>query len=366
MTYNWQRKDWPSFLFDLSAVAELLHTFAERSGRVEGLLEGLPSDLGAEAVLQLMISEAIKSSAIEGEILDPEEVMSSIRNQLGMNVTQKPVRSRKADGAGRLMVAVRSDFAEPLNEETLFEWHRMLLGSVRGLRVGAWRIGDEPMQIVSGSLGKRRVHFEAPHSMNVPAEMAGFITWFNETAPDGCRPISQAPVRAAIAHLYFESIHPFDDGNGRIGRAISEKALSQGLRHPVALSLSRVIEAERKAYYDALNEAQHDSEVTSWVTYFVNVVLRSQIDAEDQIRFVLKKWKFFQTFAERLNARQERAARRMFDAGPSGYIGGMSARKYMAITGASKATATRDLHDLAAMGALVPVGSGRSARYDLH
>lgn len=365
MTYNWQQPDWPEFRFDLDGVVDPLLGFADHAGHVGGLLEGLPEDLGTEAVLDLMMAEAVRSSAIEGETLSRDAVMSSIRNRLGLNPVPQPVNSRMADGAGELMVAVRNGFQEPLSEETLFSWHRMLLGGTPGLRVGGWREGGDPMQVVSGRIDRPTVHFEAPPSERVPAEMARFIAWFNDSATGGPKAIPHPPVRSALAHLYFESIHPFEDGNGRIGRALSEKALSQGLGRPVVLSLSSAIEAGRNAYYDALKAAQRSNEVTAWVHWFVVVVVRAQRDAEAQVRFVLRKSKFFQRFGSGLNERQLKVVRRIFEAGPEGFTGGMNARKYVALTGASKATATRDLQHLARLGALVSVGGGRSTRYEL-
>jgi Fic family protein len=365
MTYNWQQPDWPEFRFDLGDVAALLTSFADHAGRVGGLLEGLPGDLETEAVLDLMIAEAVRSSAIEGEVLSRDDVRSSIRNRLGLNPVPQPVDSRLADGAGELMVAVRNGFQEPLSEEMLFAWHRMLLGGSTDLRVGGLREGGDPMQVVSGRIDRPTVHFDAPPSARVAEEMARFIRWFNDSAPGGPREIPQPPLRSALAHLYFESIHPFEDGNGRLGRALSEKALSQGLGRPVVLSLSRTIEAERNAYYDALKAAQRSNEVTPWVHWFVGIVVTAQRDAEAQVRFVLRKSKFFQRFERELNERQLKVVRRMFEAGPEGFTGGMNARKYVALTGSSKATATRDLQELARLGALVAVGGGRSTRYEL-
>lgn len=363
MRYNWQQSDWPDFRYDLTVVSEDLLAFAAHSGRVEGLLEGLPDELELDAVLDIMIAEALQSSAIEGETLDREAVMSSIRNRLGLNLKPQPVKSRMADGAGELMVAVRSSFSESLSEEMLFSWHRMLLGGLDDLRVGDWRVGGDPMQVVSGRIDKPTVHFEAPPSTAVPHEMARYIAWFNRTAPTGEVPINSAPVRSAIAHLYFESIHPFEDGNGRLGRAISEKALSQNLGRPVVLSLSRTIEANRNAYYDALKAAQEGNEITGWIAWFVRTVLEAQLDAEAQIRFVVRKSKFFQRLEDQLNERQIKVLQRMLEAGPEGFQGGMNARKYVALTGSSKATATRDLQHLARMGAFTPIGAGRSTRY---
>ncbi|MEM1085866.1 MAG: Fic family protein [Verrucomicrobiota bacterium] len=365
MLFNWQQDDWPEFRYRTDGLTELLLGFADHAGRVGGFLEGLPEELGTEAVLDLMISEAIRTSAIEGETLKPDAVMSSIRNHLGLNAVAQPVGSRLADGAGKLMVAVRNSFKEPLSEETLFRWHRMLLDGTTDLRVGAWRKGSDPMQVVSGRIDEPTVHFEAPPAARVPLEMERFIAWFNATAPGSKDAIPHAPIRSAVAHLYFESIHPFEDGNGRIGRALSEKALSQGLGRPVVMSLSHTIDEKRSKYYAALKSAQRSNEITSWIDWFVGVVVEAQKDAESQIRFLLQKSKFFQRLESILNERQLKVLRRMFEAGPAGFTGGMNARKYVALTGASKATATRDLQYLAELGALVSLGGGRSTRYEL-
>lgn len=366
MKYNWQQNDWPCFRYDAYRVSETLLEFAEHSGRVGGMLAGLPEGIEAEAVLDLMIAEAMKSSAIEGETLDQLEVMSSIRNHLGLNTPPLPVRSRKADGAGELIVAVRASYQEPLSEAVMFDWHKMLLKGERGFPLGEWRTGTSPMQVISGAIHRPKIHFEAPPSIQVPAEMERFIRWFNETAPGESSEIRHAAIRSAIAHIYFESIHPFEDGNGRIGRAISEKALSQGLRRPALLSLSRTIEADKNSYYDALQVAQASNEITPWLEYFIRVVLEAQLDTERRIEFVLKKTKYFQRIKDKVSERQLRVINRMLAEGHEGFIGGINARKYIAITGVSKATSTRDLQDLAEIGALNPIGAGRSARYELN
>jgi Fic family protein len=366
MTYNWQQKDWPEFRYDLSGIDDVLLTFAEKTGRVDGLLKGLPADTQAEAAIDMMVAEAVKTSAIEGEYLSREDVMSSIRRNLGLGGHAKSSGDRRAEGAAALMVDVRDSYAVPLSEAKLFEWHRMIMAGSRRVRSGRWRTHAEPMQVVSGPVGKDKVHFEAPPSSRVPVEMKQFIAWFNETGPGGTRELTKPVVRSAVAHLYFESIHPFEDGNGRIGRAISEKALSQGLGRPVLMSLSRAIEAKRKEYYEALKTAQQSNEITPWISWFVDAALEAQMQAEEQIDFTLKKTKIFDRFCDQLNERQLRMLRRMLEEGPKGFEGGMSARKYMSITGASKATATRDLHDLAAQGLLDAFGGGRSARYKLN
>lgn len=365
MTYNWQQKDWHEFRYDLSGVEDDLLAFAERTGRATGLFEGLTTDAQAEAAIEMMVAEAVKTSAIEGELLSRRDVMSSIRKNLGMD-GGAPAGDRRAEGAAALMVDVRNSFEAPLSEAKLFEWHRMIMAGSRRIAAGQWREHGEPMQVISGPAGKEKVHFEAPSSSKVPGEMKRFIEWFNETGPGGKKEIKKAVVRSAVGHLYFESIHPFEDGNGRIGRALSEKALSQGVGRPVLLSLSRAIEADRNGYYAALQEGQKSNEITPWVTWFVNVALAAQIQAEEQIDFTLKKTRLFDRFGGQLNERQLQILRRVLQEGPEGFKGGMSAKKYMSITGTSKPTATRDLQDLADKGVFVPFGSGRSTAYKVN
>ena len=365
MKYNWQQTDWPEFKYDVSQVQDILFTFAEKTGHVSGILKSLPDSTQTEAIIDLMVSEAVKTSAIEGKHLNRSDVMSSIRHNLGLSTDPQRVVDQYARGAADLMVDVRKTYREPLSEQKLLEWHKMILSSSRQVTVGAWREHKEPMQIISGPVGKWKVHFEAPPSEKVPGEMARFINWFNITTPGEKQEIKNPMLRSAIAHLYFESIHPFEDGNGRIGRAISEKALSQGLGRPVLLSLSETIEADRKTYYKTLKTAQRSIEVTAWIVYFSNTVLEAQSRAEEGIDFILKKTKFFDQFKDRLNKRQMKVIRRMLDEGPKGFEGGMSAKKYIAITRTSKATATRDLQYLSEIGVLKQTGGGRSVRYHL-
>ena len=364
MSYNWQKSDWPHFHYDLSGIEDALFAFAEKTGRVGGLLKGLTADAQMETSIEMMVVEAIKTSAIEGELLSRKDVMSSIRNNLGLT-SEAPIGDKRAAGAAALMIDVRNSFGASLSEDMLFDWHRMVMQGHRHIAAGCWRTHVEPMQVVSGPIGHERVHFEAPPSSQVPEEMQRYIQWFNDTAPGGKHEIRKAAVRSAIAHLYFESIHPLEDGNGRIGRALSEKALSQGLGRPAVLSLSRVIEARRKEYYDALKEGQQSNEITSWVTWFIDMAIAAQIQAEEQIDFTLKKTRLFDRFRDQLNERQLQILRRMLDEGLKGFDGGMSANKYMSITGASKATATRDLQDLADKGIFVPTGGGRSTHYTI-
>jgi len=362
MTYNWQQKDWLEFSYDPSEIEGQLLAIAEEAGYVNGLLKALPANIQTETLINIMVSEAIKTSAIEGEFLSQPDVMSSIKNKLGLNGDNIIVHDKKAKGAGELMVAVRNSYAEPLTENVLFEWHKMLLGQSSKITVGAWRSHAEPMQVVSGTIGKEKIHFEAPPSDRVPGEMQRFIHWFNDSAPGEKKEIKKAPIRSAIAHLYFETIHPFEDGNGRIGRAIAEKALSQTIGRPVMLSLSQAIEADKKSYYAALEAAQRTNDITGWLKYFVHVIYNAQVSVKELIDFTLKKVNFIANHKQKLNERQLKVVLRMLES-PDGFEGGMTAKKYTSITKTSKATATRDLQILADLGVLIAKGGGRSIHY---
>ncbi len=366
MKYNWQQEDWPEFRYHLNEIENLLFEFAEQIGHVSGMLKSMSEEVKMETIINVMVTEAIKTSEIEGEHLSRQDVVSSIRNNLALNQAQEPVKDKLSQGAGELMVDVRKSYAEPLNEEKLFSWHKMLFKGNRKITIGAWRKHTDPMQVVSGTIGKEKIHFEAPPSSSLPKEMKKFINWFNETAPHGKNEIKKAPVRSAIAHLYFESIHPFEDGNGRIGRAIAEKALSQTIGRPGLLSLSRTIEMDKKSYYDALEKAQKSNEITLWLQYFIPLIVKAQKQTNEVIDFILKKSKFFDRYKNELNERQLKVVKRMFDEGPAGFEGGMSAKKYMVITKTSKATATRDLQDLIEKQILNIEGGGRSTHYILN
>ncbi|MEM8937946.1 MAG: Fic family protein [Bacteroidota bacterium] len=362
MRYNWQQKDWLNFQYQTINIEDKLYDFAQRTGRISGVLAGLSEAEQTEAMINLMVSEAIKTSEIEGEYLSRNDVMSSIRRNLGLNPELPLTKDKRAEGAAELMLAVRNDFLKPLTSSILFEWHSMLMKGNTQIQVGQWRTHEEPMQIISGGMGREVVHFEALPSKKVSAEMDGFIKWFNASQGEIKKPI----IRAAIAHLYFETIHPFEDGNGRIGRALAEKALSQSIGRPVLFSLSKSIEGNKKAYYDALQRAQRSNEITDWIKYFVKTVLDAQIDAEQEIEFTLKKTKFFDEHKHELNERQQKVVRRMLDEGHQGFNGGMNARKYVSLAKTSKATATRDLQDLVVKGIFKPIGGGRSTRYEFN
>ena len=368
VTYNWQQEDWPHFKFSLENVEDDMLIFSEKVGRVSGILEGLPEETKQDVIVDIILAEAIKTSEIEGEYPSRKDVLSSIRKNLGLQHSPEHIKDKSAAGLGELMIDIRRTFKEPLTEAKLFAWHKMLLRENKKLEVGQWRTHEEPMQVISGAMGKEKVHYEAPPSSKVTKEMKKFIQWFNDSGPGGKSEIKKAPVRSAIAHLYFETIHPFEDGNGRIGRAIAVKALSQTIGRPVMLSLSRTIEAKKSIYYASLEKAQRSNEITPWMEYFAKTALDAQREAETQIDFTLKKTKFFDRFKDQINERQLTVIRRMLEEGTKGFQGGMNAKKYIGLTKTSKATATRDMQQLLEIGAFVLSGKagGRSTSYQVN
>jgi Fic family protein len=265
-----------------------------------------------------------------------------------------------------MMVDVYDTWSAPLNDETLFRWHGMLMtGNHHIGTVGAYRTHEDAMQIVSGRLDNPTIHYEAPPSRQVPAEMAAYTEWFNKTAPLGELPLP-ALTRAGIGHLYFESIHPFEDGNGRLGRALAEKSLAQNIGQPSLIALAYTIENGRKAYYDQLERHQRRLDITEWLVYFAGTILDAQQTTLMRVAFYISKAHFYDRFRGQFNDRQEKAIARMFREGPGGFKGGLSADNYISITRTSRATATRDLHDLVEKDALTRTGERRHARYALN
>ena len=264
--YNWQHKNWPEFKFDSTSIDNELMKFMLKAGELKGIISALPEAISTETIIQIMVSEAIKTSEIEGEIINRIDVMSSIKKNLGLHVSQEP-KDKNVIGLSQLLIDVRNTYKQPLTESKILEWHTFLMGNTKRINAGQWRKGTTPMQIISGSASDPKVHFEATPSKGVPKEMKRFIEWYNKSE------ISSPIIKAAVAHLYFESIHPFEDGNGRIGRAIAEKALSQGFDNPIMFSISKSIEENRLAYYKALQHAQQRLEITNWIKWFASIII---------------------------------------------------------------------------------------------
>ena len=365
MTWNWQQPDWPYFTYDKSRLEPLEARLQHESGLLFGAFKHLDSDDKTLLTVDLIGNEALKTSEIEGEYLDRDSLQSSLRRHFGLDAGSGRIQPAE-QGIADMMVDLYRSFHEPLSHAMLFSWHRLLMSGSHALHdLGRYRTHAAPMQVVSGRIDAPKVHFEAPPSDQVPDEMDRFLAWFNATAPDGPSPLP-ALTRAGIAHLYFVCIHPFEDGNGRLGRAIAEKALAQGLGNPTLTALAYTIERNRKAYYAALEAANRANEITAWLAYFADTVLDAQRYTQRRIELLIEKTKLFGRLAGRLNARQEKALARMFREGPEGFAGGLSAEKYIHLTRASRATATRDLHDLVILGALTRTGERKHTRYHLN
>jgi Fic family protein len=364
MKWNWQQADWPDFDWNSSRLALAEQRFLVGGGMFAGAIRHLGAEDRDLITVEAMSTEALTTSEIEGEILDRASVQSSIRLQLGLEADGRRVPPAER-GVAEMMIGLYRSFSAPLSGEMLFQWHGMLMSGRRDLAdVGRYRTSTGPMRVVSGPAGAPKVHFEAPPSKKVPLEMGRFLKWFNRTAPAGAQPLP-ALARAGIAHLYFESIHPFEDGNGRIGRAVAEKSLAQSLGQPCLIALAATMLARRAGYYAALEAANNRNEITAWLAWFAGTVIEAQRRALALIEFLIDQAKLLDRLRGTLNDRQQKALLRMFREGPEGLQGGMSAGKYRAITGASPATTTRDLSDLAAQGALVRKGERRHARYEL-
>jgi Fic family protein len=364
MAWNWENEDWPAFTYNRAALERLEAQFLRRSGEFIGVFRHVDRSDRDLLRIELMGDEALKTSEIEGKILDRDSVQSSLRQQFGIDPEQADMPAAER-GTAEMMVDLYRTFAAPLTDQTMFGWHRMLMSDERSIRViGAYRRHVEPMQVISGPIGKQKVHFEAPPSDRIASEMTAFVQWFNETAPDGKTPL--APLtRAGMAHFYFVSIHPFEDGNGRIGRALAEKSLAQNLGQPTLIALAYTIQRERKAYYDALERNNKSTDITDWLNYFGATLVEAQSNSIRRVDFHVAKARFYERLRGQLNARQQKALARMFREGIDGFQGGLSAEKYIAITQAPRATATRDLQDLVAKRALTRTGALRHTRYYL-
>jgi len=365
MKWNWEHKSWPEFTYRFEVIEPYESRFLHKAGLVHGSLKHISQEDQNSLTIELISDEALKTSEIEGEFLNLDSLRSSVKRSFGLHTDHRKV-SPAERGVSEMMVDLYKTYQDPLDHNKLFSWHETLMQGRRDLiAIGAYRMHEDPMQIVSSTIVNPKVYFEAPPSNRVHEEMDRFITWFNKAGSEGGTGFKTL-TRAAITHLYFESIHPFEDGNGRIGRALSEKAFSQELRQPTLIALATTIEANKKVYYEALHRNSRDMEITDWLMYFCELVLSAQDNTQARIDFLIDKGKFYSRYRDQLNARQDKVIARMFKEGISGFKGGLSADNYITIARTSRATATRDLQDLVMKGALLRTGERRYTRYYLN
>lgn len=362
--YIHEKPGWPEFAWDGEAIAGPLAAVRHKQGRLLGKMEALGFDLQAEATLAVLTSDVVKSSAIEGEKLNPDEVRSSIARRLGLDVAGLPKAGRDVEGVVEMMLDGTRNFEKPLTKKRLFDWHASLFPTGRSgmsrITVGGWRKKEAgAMQVVSGPMGREKVHFEAPEADRLEAETTRFIKWFN--APPTIDPV----LKAGIAHFWFVTIHPFEDGNGRIARAIADMALARadGTKDRF-YSMSSQIEAERKNYYLRLEAAQRgDVNITRWLEWFLGCLDRAIGGADGTLRAVLHKAWLWQHINRRpVNDRQRLVINRMLN----GFKGFLSTSKYAKLAKCSTDTALRDIRELLKRGILVQnPGGGRSTSYRL-
>lgn len=362
--YVWQHPEWPQFRYDMVRVARHVADARRAQGFAEGKLTAVGLRTRQEIIADAWAQDALATAAIEGERLNIDAVRSSIARRLGTPLRKAVGTPRQVDGLLDIMQDAVHNAAKPVTHDRLQGWQAALFptgfSSMNKIRVGAYRSHDEPMQIVSGRIGYETVHYEAPSSERVPDEMEKFVRWLNEAnEPD-------AIVRAALAHLWFESIHPFEDGNGRVGRAIIDLVLAKDSDGSGRmLRISQRLAENRDAYYDELGRAQHgDLDVTEWVLWFTEQFHGACVAAAEMVDQSLKKGLFWTEHSDKdLNDRQRKIVNLLLDAGPRGFEGDMSTRKYESIAATSRATASRELGDLETKGLLRSIGSGRATRY---
>lgn len=362
----WQQDDWPGFHWDAASLAAPLAAARRAQGEVAGMARLLDEDANLNAQVEVLTREGVATSAIEGESVDAGAVRSSLARRLGLPTVGLPPAPRHVEGLVDVMLDATREPGRPLTLEQVCGWQAALFPTGRSglheIRVGELR-GDSPMQIVSGPMGRERVHYEAPPRERLDAEMARLLAWFNQP-PAGLDGL----LRAGVAHAWFELVHPFEDGNGRVGRALLDRALAQDEHRERRLySLSARIESQRDAYYEALGDLSRGGlDCTPWLRWFLAQVEAAAQTTEGTVRQVLSKARFWLTHAaQALNERQKKAMNAMLDAGAAGFIGGMTNRKYAHLTKTSPATAQRDLAQLVELGCLVLEGAGRGVRYVL-
>ncbi|OGI09795.1 MAG: cell filamentation protein Fic [Candidatus Melainabacteria bacterium RIFCSPLOWO2_12_FULL_35_11] len=357
MSWNWQKKEWLKFKYDENILKKYESTFLYNSGIFLGTLKHIIGEEKKLVSVEIICEEAFKTSAIEGEILNRDSLHSSILRNFGLKADNRKIPPAE-QGIAKMMLDLYQNFTKPLSHKALCNWNSMITND------GNYRSSKEPMQVVSGSIYNPRIHFEAPPSDRLHKEMNIFIEWFNTSNPKGKAPLPPL-MRAGVAHLYFVCIHPFEDGNGRIARALAEKSLSQCIGQPSLISLSKIIEKQKKNYYSALDASNKDLEITGWLEYFSKTILEAQNYSQNMIEFLVKKARFYEKNKTLLNSRQEKVIARIFQEGHEGFKGGLSAENYLSITSTSRATATRDLQDLVDKKILNKKGQLKSTRYYL-
>lgn len=363
-TYIHQLKDWPGFKSDPAKLAPKLASVRNRQGRLTGRMEELGFQSKKEANLEALTEEVTKSSEIEGEILSRPQVRSSLARRLGVDIGALTPAERNVDGIVEMMVDATGKYNAPLTSDRLFGWHAALFPTGRSgmtrIKVGEWRTEESgPMQVVSGPLGHERVHYEAPKAALLSGEMKAFIDWFNGT--QDIDPV----IKAAIVHLWFVTIHPFEDGNGRIARAIADMALARSEHSSQRFySMSAQIRQERDSYYDVLEATQKgDLDITAWLEWFLDCLDRAFDRADTILASVLRKARFWKKHSnQKLNERQRSMIERLFE----GFEGKLTSSKWAQLTKSSQDTALRDIDDLVVKGILAknPAG-GRSTSYSL-
>ncbi|MCX6972684.1 MAG: Fic family protein [Verrucomicrobia bacterium] len=365
MSYIHQQKDWPNFRWNEARLLPLLTKLRHQQGRLLGQMEGLGFHLRGEANLESLTKEVIGSSAIEGEKLDAEEVRSSIARRLGIAHAGTTPASRNVEGVVEMMIDATRKYEEGLTAERLCSWHAALFPSGRSgmqrITVGSWRTEESgPMQVVSGPMGRERVHFEAPEASRLDAEISRFLEWFEETG--AVDPV----IKAGIAHFWFVTIHPFEDGNGRIARAIADMALARadGVAERF-YSMSSQIERERKHYYDSLESSQRGGlDITQWLEWFLGCLYRALENAQENLWAILHKARTWERINQDgpVNERQHAVINRLLD----GFEGKLSSSKYAKLAKCSPDTALRDIKELQTRSILIQeVGGGRSTSYRL-
>jgi Fic family protein len=367
--YIHELPNWPQFHWDEALLTQQLASVRHRQGRLMGRMEALGFDLRAEAVLTVLTEDVLKTSEIEGELLDRSQVRSSIARRLGMDIGALVPADRHVEGVVEMLLDATQQYSEPLTDERLFAWHAALFPTGRSgmnkITVGAWRDASAgPMQVVSGPMGREHVHFEAPHAERLQAEMQSFLRWFGSDTDPSAAPLD-AVLKAALAHLWFITIHPFDDGNGRIARAIADMALAQSEKSSQRFySMSAQIREEHDAYYKVLEFTQKgDLDITAWLTWFLACLDRAIEGAEDTLAGVIHKARFWEAIKDKpLNGRQRKVITKMLE----GLEGNLTSSKWAKLTNASPDTALRDITDLVERGVLVKdAAGGRSTSYSL-